>query len=133
MTSERGLQIELPSSLTREHVARMEGDFGLISELAGSHPAEMAELHDAAVRNDFAAAAVVAQRIGLTEERLAERGGGWLGVVAGVVIVVAVVLVAEALMEGPGETQIVGPHDGDSSALPEPTDGGLPPGGTGGS
>ncbi len=133
MTSECGLRMDLPSVFTREHIARMENDFALISELAGKHPEAIVEIHNAVLRNDFDAAAAGARKIGLTEDALVDRGGGSMGVAAGFLLVVAVVVIAGSLSGDSPEPEVVGPGDSSGRRGTPITDGGLPPGGTGGS
>lgn len=123
VSSERIVRVELPASLTAEHLRLMRTDLLLLTELAEQYPNDMLEVHRAVLRHDFGTAAEVAKRIGLTEEALVARGGGQVGIALGIAAGLAVYALLISSSEGGGD---------DTATPAEPTvglDGGLPPGG----
>jgi hypothetical protein len=116
-TCDRSVRIELPPSFTREHVTCMENDFAVLSELAAEHPEEIVEIHNAAVRNDFAAATDRARKIGLTESGLIARGGGEVGIVLGIL---AILIIGAYVLSDSGSGPAPEPVGPDA-----PADGGI--------
>jgi hypothetical protein len=127
VTGERFVRIDLPPTVTEEHIALMQKDLLTIAEIAQQHPKDLTTLQNAMIRHDFNTATRLARKIGLTEEQLVARGGGQIGVAIGIVVVLAVAVVVIDALSGPADTA-------PSTATPaQPTvglDGGLPPGGT---
>jgi hypothetical protein len=124
VTGERFVRIDLPRTVTEEHIALMQKDLAIMAEIAEQHPKDLTELQNAIVRHDFHSASQVARRIGLTEEHLVARGGGQVGVA---LQIAAVLLVASLLLSSGVEGE-----PGPAPTPAEPTvglDGGAPPGG----
>ena len=124
MTGERFLRIDLPRTITEEHIALMHKDLASVAAIAERHPADMTALQNAVVRHDFHAATQLAEKVGLTEEQLVGGGGGQVGIALGILAgLVVLSLVMSSSGSGSGEGQ---PPSPPSSGDP---DGGLPPGG----
>jgi hypothetical protein len=122
VTGERFIRVDLPPTITAEHIEMMQRDLEMMAEIAQQYPKDMTELHHAVVRHDFHRAMQVARRVGLTEEQFAARGGGQVGVAAQILVVL---VVASLIMSG-------GSGEGEAPTPAQPTvglDGGLPPGG----
>jgi hypothetical protein len=123
-TCERSLRVDLPHTFTREHVACMENDFAVLSELAAKHPEEIAEIHNAVLKSDFERATAGARKIGLTETALVERGGGQVGLAVGILVV----LVAAAFLmsdSAPSTPEPVGPNPGEDGGADGGADAGA--------
>lgn len=127
VTGERFVRVDLPPTVTEEHIALMQKDFAIMAEIAQQHPKDLTALQNAMIRHDFNTATRLAGKIGLTEEQLAARGGGQIGVAVGILVVLAATAVILDALSGSGDAA-------PSTATPaQPTvglDGGLPPGGT---
>ncbi|HEU0214607.1 MAG TPA: hypothetical protein VFR13_11015 [Jiangellaceae bacterium] len=121
---ERFVRVDLPPTITAEHVALMQKDLALMAEIAQQHPTDLTELHNAAVRHDYPAARRLAGKVGLTERQLAARGGGQVGVA--LAIIVTLVIVEEILSSNGGGEPPPSPPPAEPTVGP---DGGLPPGG----
>jgi len=123
---ERFVRIDLPPTVTEEHIALMQNDLLAIAEIAQQHPKDVTALQNAMIRHDFNTATRLAGKIGLTEEQLVARGGGQIGVAIGIIVVLAATVVIIDALSGSGD-------GAPSTATPaQPTvglDGGLPPGG----
>ena len=122
VTGERFIRLDLPPTVTAEHIEMMQRDLAMMAEIAQQFPQDMTELHHAVMRHDFHRGMQVARRVGLTEEQLAARGGGQAGIA---LQILAVLVVASLIMTGSGD-------GGEAPTPAQPTvgpDGGLPPGG----
>jgi hypothetical protein len=89
-TAERFVRMELPDPFTDQHALLMQKDLEALARIAADHPQELAEVHNAALANDFGRATAAARRIGLTEEHLRSQGGAEIAVAAGILLVLVV-------------------------------------------
>ena len=123
VTGERILRVDLPATITEEHITLMQRDLASLAEIAERHPEDMTALQNAVVRHDFHTATELARKVGLTEEQLVGRGGGQVGIALGIVAVLVVYALIQSSSSGSGEPAPTGPP-----STPD-LDGGLPPGG----
>lgn len=128
LSAERFIRLQLPETITAEHVALMQKDLEALSCLARDYPDQVAALQNAAARNDFGTAARVANEIGMNEEGLRRAGGAQTGVAVAVLAVLVIYALATSGGEGGGEPEPVGPNPGNGDAGPGPSDAGLPGG-----
>jgi hypothetical protein len=126
VTGERFIRIDLPPTVTEEHIALMQKDLAIMAEIAQQHPKDMTDLQNAVVRHDFQTATQLAESIGLTEEQFVARGGGQVGVALGILVGLVVVAVVVDALSGSGEGEAPAPSP---PPTPGDLDGGLPPGG----
>ena len=112
VSSEHLARLQLPAELTAEHMERMRNDLAILAETASTRADEWMEFQNAALARDPKAVRL-ADELGLTESKMAAKGGGALWVV------VAVMAVAAALL-----------LESDTPPTPAPApDGGAPDGG----
>ena len=121
VTGERFVRIDLPRTITEEHVTLMQKDLASLAEIAERHPEDMTALQNAVVRHDFHAATQLAEKVGLTEEQLVGRGGGQVGLALGILAGLVVLSLIMSSSSGSGDSPPpTPPSSGD-------LDGGLPP------
>jgi hypothetical protein len=94
MVHEHLVRMELPKEFTRKHLKTAQADLEQILSVVTEHPKTMVDLQNAALRNDFQTVTRLTREVGLTEDRLLERGGGKLGEIAIAAVIVAVIVVA---------------------------------------
>jgi hypothetical protein len=93
VTTERLGHLRLPEKFTPEHMERIRNDLAILAETAKEKPEEMAAFQNAVLAQD----PTVPQRadeLGLTEEKMAARGGGALWVVVAVIAIGAALLLS---------------------------------------
>jgi hypothetical protein len=86
VTGDRFVRIDVPQTVTEEHIALMRNDLAMMGEIAQKHPKDVTALQNAMIRHDFETATRLARKVGLTEEALAARGGGQVGLAFGIAI-----------------------------------------------
>ena len=102
----------------------MQKDLAALAEIVAEHPEDMVDLQNAVLAHNFAYANQVAEKIGLTEEKLVARGGGKAGIAGGILLV----LVLYALLSEGHESPPPAPTP--PQPPPTPTER-IPDGGTG--
>jgi len=101
VTGERFVRIDLPATVTEEHIGLMQRDLAIMAEVAQQHPKDLSALQNAMIRHDFATATRLARKVGLTEEQLRARGGGQVGIAGAIVLgLLAVAIIEEAVRTG---------------------------------
>lgn len=65
------------------------------------HPEDVSELQNAVLAHNFGYATQVAEKIGLTEARLVERGGGKIGIAGGILVALVIYAILSEGHESP--------------------------------
>ncbi len=122
---EHYVRFDLPPSVTVDDVAVMQRDFQILSELAAQYPEDMAELHNAVLADDLGRARELAEKVGMTEEQIAARGGGKVGIVIGIVAVLALGALVLGHSGSTTTPRPVGPGDPGDAGTDGPSDAGA--------
>jgi hypothetical protein len=73
---ERFARVRLPERISSEDVEVMRRDLEILAETAKEHRDRFAELQNSVLDHDLPTARRIADELGLTEEKIAARGGG---------------------------------------------------------
>lgn len=93
VVTERLGRLRLPEKFTPEHMERIRNDLAILAETARDKPEEMTAFQNAVLAQD-PAVPHLADELGLTEEKMAARGGGPVWVVVAVIAVGAALLLS---------------------------------------
>jgi hypothetical protein len=94
---EQILRIDIPPTVTEEHLEQMRNDLRVLSGVVAENPQAVMNIQNAVLRNDMVVANDLARSVGLTEENMVANGGGMWGYI----LVAAVVIGAYAAFSHP--------------------------------
>jgi hypothetical protein len=115
LSGDRIARLQLPESLTAEHLNVAQKDLELLAEIMRQYPDEFLALQNAVLEHDFRSARQLGEKIGLNEEAFVAREGG-------VWVLVAVIAIGAALLLS---------SDSPPPPPPPPANAGAPDAGTG--